>query len=368
MIKLNLNVVRPNDIASGKASLDEAALNSLALQPQLAFDPKLASAEELFSYASQQWRLFTKPLPFYAEEKVDGVRCQFVLSLANGLPTAKAYSRANRELASVSHLLNDLVTSRDNAIADAALDDEPLSDWLAKLRKQGYDLLVIDCELFAVNADGSYLPFRLINGLANRHQPDSETASLKAYVFQCYWANSRGRCTCTVDPSQWQLLLFSQLRLSNTRWVAAKRYEIGTAESLRAIADKLAALHCEGLVLKSTDFRHFNGRTKQWLKLKFRRTGTFRLIEVLAGEGKCLGNAGAIRIRDASGSESLVGTGFTDSDRAELSSLNLTESGPIFVEVSYMTRTGDSLREASYQGIRYDLPDGYIATDLFLER
>lgn len=375
MISLKLNVVKLQDIASGKVSASEALANIISLKPQLAFDPKLGNAEELYSYAKEQWRFYDSEKPYWAEEKVDGVRCQFVLGLANDKPFAKAYSRANRELASVGHLTEDLLTSRDSFIEsnkDEA-DELMLAKWLADRKRQGYDLLVINCELFALEttSEGSetstYVPFRLVNGFANRQQADDDTRRLRAYVFQCYWANSRGSCICTVEPSYWQLLLYSQLRLQKTRWVAANRYQIESANDLVSIANYLASQHCEGLVLKSPDFRHFDGRTKNWLKLKFRRSGTFRLVEVIAGEGKCLGNAGAIRICDASGAATLVGTGFSDEDRAELSSLDL-DAEPIFVEVSYMTTTGNSLREASFEGIRRDLPADYIATDLFTAR
>lgn len=367
---LILKVVRPNDIASGKISEAQASANMISLHPQLAFDPKLANASELYSYAKQEWRFYDSDKPFIAEEKVDGVRCQFVLGLANGKPVAYGFSRANRELASVGHLLDDLLTSRDNFIeSNKALADkeEPLATWLANRAKQGYQLLVIDCELFAVDSEGNYLPFRLVNGYANRRSPDSDTASLKAYVFQCYWANSRGSCICTVDPSLWSVLLDSQLRLSKLRWHKAIRYEISSEEDLVKLSTNLASRHAEGLVLKCPDFRHFDNRSKRWLKLKFRRQGTFRLTEVIAGEGKCLGNAGAIRVADANGNTTLVGTGFTDSDREELSNLEFV-TRPIFVDISYMTTTGSSLREASFEGIRYDLPEDYIATDLFTAR
>ena len=366
---LKLNVIKLADVASKKITISEATYQCLSLKPQLAFDPKLVSASELYNYAREQWKYYDADGPLgYAEEKVDGVRCQFVLGLANGKPTAVAYSRANRELASVGHLIEDLVLSRDNFIeSNNDLATEPLAKWLANRAEHGYPKLVIDCELFAVDNACSYLPFRLINGFANRRQPDADTSRLQAYVFQIYWANERGNCICTVDPSLWELMLYSQLRLDKTHWVAASRYEINSEEDLVKLSNDLASRHAEGIVFKCPDSRHFDGRSKRWLKLKFRKRGTFRLTEVIAGEGKCLGNAGAIRVTDSSGNSSLVGTGFTDSDRAELSSLDLS-ARPVFVDVSYMTKTGDSLREASFEGIRYDLPEDYLANDVFMTR
>ncbi|MBP5593473.1 MAG: hypothetical protein J6X75_04845, partial [Clostridia bacterium] len=178
MISLKLNVVKLQDIASGKVTASEAVANTISLKPQLAFDPKLGNAKELYSYAKEQWRFHDSTKPYWAEEKVDGVRCQFVLGLANGKPFAKAYSRANRELASVGHLIEDLLTSRDSFIEsnkDEA-NELVLSKWLSDRKRQGYDLLVIDCELFALETTsegvetGDYVPFRLVNGFANRQQ------------------------------------------------------------------------------------------------------------------------------------------------------------------------------------------------------
>ena len=369
--KFTFKVVRPNQVAANGLTGLELSSLELPLRPQLAYDPKLADAAELYSYAIKEaWRYdIWSPKPPVAEEKIDGVRCQFVLTLANGKPTAYGVSRAGRRLSSVGHLIEDLVTSRDNA----GLDTTSLADRLAYSESRGYSCLVIDCELFALDlanagSDAStYLPFRLVNGFANRQSPDADTCRLKAYVFQIYWTNRVGKLLETVDPELWELVLFSQLRLPKHRWVAAQRYPIKSVEDLTSLAEALAANHSEGLIFKSSDFRHVDGRTKLWLKLKFRRSGTFELVDVIAGEGKCLGNAGAIKIKDALGNTSLVGTGFTDSDRAELSSLDLS-SRRYFVDVSYMTKTGDSLREASFIAIRYDLPSNYILTDKFSER
>lgn len=370
MKPLNLKVIRPNQVAAtGTAPLELSSLD-LPLRPQLAFDPKIYDLKSFYDYAlATAWRYDVwSSKPPVVEEKIDGVRCQFVLTLANSKPTAYALARSGRRLASVVHLIEDLITSRDSA----NLGDTPLSDWLVNRDSRGYSCLVIDCELFAyseeITSDSSpYMPFRIINGFANRQQPDDDTRKLRAYVFQCYWTNRVGRVMETVDPALWELLLFSQLRLPKTKWLLAQRYPINRFEDLEPLVNHFTAKHSEGIIFKSSDFRHFDGRTKLWLKLKFRRSGTFELVDVIAGEGKCLGNAGAIKVKDALGNTSLVGTGFTDSDRAELSSLDLS-SRRYFVEVSYMTKTGDSLREASFESIRYDLPSNYILTDSFSER
>ena len=366
---LNLKVIRPNKVAASGINPLELSSLDLPLRPQLAFDPKVYDLKSFYEYAlATAWRYDVwSSKPPVIEEKIDGVRCQFVLTLANGKPTAYALARSGRRLASVGHLINDLVTSRDSA----SLGDTPLSDWLVNKDSRGYSCLIIDCELFAfddiASDDHVYLPFRLINGFANRQQADSDTRRLKAYVFQVYWTNRVGHVMETVDPELWELLIFSQLQLPKTNWLLAKRYPINRLEDLVSLVEHFTAKHSEGIIFKSSDFRHFDGRTNLWLKLKFRRTGTFELIDVIAGEGKCLGNAGAIKVKDALGNTSLVGTGFTDSDRAELSSLDLS-SRRYFVEVSYMTKTGDSLREASFESIRYDLPSNYILTDSFSER
>lgn len=338
-----------------KSTSDSSSLKDLAprfLKPQLAYDPKIGTDYKLFySYAATQFDLacyqFHCPKgSLYAEEKIDGVRCQFLVSLVNDKLEAYAISRANKLIYSVGHLVKQLLNDK-------------VFNYLASLHSEyptAVPSLIIDTELFVKDSSypSGYLPFRIVNGLANRRQPDAETSRLSAYIFQIYLIDYQGLTAETVEPKNLEHFVWDRLGLQpESNWAIANHWLIGSADQLASLAESMRQRHAEGLVIKSPDYRHINGRTKNWLKLKFRKTGTYRLVDVIAGEGKCLGYAGAILIQDRNGLTSLVGTGFTDEDRRELSSLDLSK--PTFVDIEYMTKTGTSLREASFLGIRYDL-------------
>lgn len=369
-IKLNFNLsfTKLSDLSKPEV---QRTNDVLILKPQLAYDPKIGDSDYslLFDYAKTKNPLaWEKYKLFYAEPKMDGVRGQFVIQYCKDSDSLKVYclSRANRRLTSVDHIVNDL--SANTYLLDYL---RSYATHPATGQPTGAANLVLDCELYVKDAE-----FRYINGLTNRKISDSETAKLLAYIFQIYFADSQGNAIETVDPFNFEHWVYSKnhgLGLAeNLYYSLAPRFHIASVEQLTTLANKLKALHWEGLVLKSADYRHFNGRTKHWLKLKFRRTGTFKLLGVAFGEGKCAGTCGAIKIGDAIGQTTMVGTGMTDQDRDELASLSstcLTQN--IYVQVSYMTKTGSSLREPVYQGIRYDLngrPQDQASLDIFTLR
>lgn len=368
LVKLNFNLhtIKANEISKPISMRSDI----VRLQPQLAYDPKIGEDAELFwSYRKANSLNMDFTNNYFVEPKMDGVRGQFVCEYANNDIRIYCLSRANRKLTSVEHLISKL-------------NNPKLVDFLASHEYQNYNRLVIDCELFcyakdnpdyiesnkdAANQGSRYAEFRYINGLTNRKQPDSETANLRAYIFQIYYIDANGNATATEDPRNWEHFISDKLGLDISYFQLPPRYMISSASQLAELITKLKSQHLEGMVVKSTDYRHMNGRTKHWLKLKFSLTGTFRLVDVELGEGKCAGVAGAIKIRDAIGQTTLVGTGMTDSDRAELASLDLTI--PTYVDIRYMSKTGSSLREARYLGLRYDL-NGLtnVELDIFAQR
>ena len=369
-IKLNFNLsfTKLTDLSKLEA---QRTNDLLILKPQLAFDPKIGDSDYplFFDYARTKNPLaWEKSRLFYAEPKMDGVRGQFVIQYCKDSDSLKVYclSRANRRLTSVDHIVNDLSAN------------PYLLDYLrhyatnpATGQPSGTANLVLDSELYVKDAE-----FRYINGLTNRKISDSETSKLMAYIFQIYFADSQGNAIETVDPFNFEHWVYNKAHglglAENLYYSLAPRFHIASVEQLTTLANKLKAGHYEGLVLKSADYRHFDGRTKHWLKLKFRRTGTFKLLGVEYGEGKCAGTCGAIKIGDAIGQTTMVGTGMTDQDRDELASLSsLCLTQPIYVQVSYMTKTGSSLREPVYEGIRYDLngrPQDQASLDIFTLR
>ena len=320
------------------------------LKPQLAYDPKVSNLKELYDLAYSLWvcrannsysdfiypvkSSYTKVAQPWAiaEEKIDGVRCQFLITpdLNNSNKfTISAISRAGKPITSVNHLINEL--------ANLAINQPELITY------QNYSL-VIDCELCI-----SGKPFPYINGLVNRNLSSKETEELSAVIIQAYYIDNLGNVVLTKLHGN---LINLALVLQN--FYIPKHSMITDYVSLEKFYDSLPPTF-EGLILKSLDYHHYNGRTKLWLKYKRRITGVFKLIDYSLGEGKYTNNLGAITVMDADGLTSLVGTGFTDQERSNLIA-KFAESKELFVQISYMTKVGDSLREASYQGITEPQP------------
>lgn len=331
-------------------SLKATPLNSplasggLALNPQLAYNPDIADLEDFYVYARKYMGLDN----LVAEQKYDGVRGQCVIKLNKSpleICSCEFRSRINRYLPSCQWL------------ADSIKSNPEIARYLVSTFGY-YDYLILDGELIIPNQE-----FRTINGIVNRQYDCPEIRTLKFVPFQIYFADQRGNAMHTLTYNHRDFLI-DLLAKHTPELNKPNMMLIKSFPNLSYFNNLLADQHAEGFILKSSDHRHFDGRTRQWLKYKFRRMGTFLLTKVIAGEGKCLGYAGAIEVADQNGDRTLVGTGFTDSIRRELSSLDLSKHRYL-VDINYMTKTGDSLREAAFKSIRYDLVDvpdylGYV--------
>lgn len=312
--------------------------------PQLAYNPKCPDLPSLWQYAQKYWIGYQGSSPFsaLAEQKYDGVRCLIVCQLNDkGSVVARAFSRVGNELKSVAHITNALQTA------------EVVRDYLNL--PNGGPRLVFDCELIAEGRE-----FAVISGLAHRQASDEETISLEAKCFAVFTASKSCSPIFTMRLDD-RIYLVNRLNEELGEGIISNpNYRVVTSlAELESFGEELRASRFEGLILKSLRDQRYvptkgSSRSRHWLKFKFKRSGTFRLVDVIEGEGKCEGMAGAIRIRDWDGNETLVGTGFTQAERLDLFLIDY-KSKPVFVEIEYMTRVGDSLREASYKGLRLDL-------------
>lgn len=312
--------------------------------PQLAYNPKCPDLPSLWQYAQDYWLGYQQgsPLRALAEQKYDGVRCLIVCQLNDqGSVIARAFSRVGNELKSVGHIANALQLSNT------------VREYLSM--PNGGPRLVFDCELIAEGKE-----FAVISGLAHRQASDEETISLEAKCFAVFTASKSCSPIFTLRLDE-RLALVNRLNEELGEGIISNpNYRVvNSLAELESFGEELKSRSFEGLILKSlSDQRYLptkgSSRSRHWLKFKFKRSGTFRLVDVIAGEGKCEGMVGAILIRDCDGNETLVGTGFTQAEREELFLIDY-KSKPVYVEVEYMTRVGNSLREASYKGIRFDL-------------
>ncbi|MFM2348906.1 MAG: hypothetical protein RL654_3659 [Pseudomonadota bacterium] len=98
--------------------------------------------------------------------------------------------------------------------------------------------------------------------------------------------------------------------------VAVEQRRIDSREALRAWLDQVVAAGGEGLVLHRADAPFVAGRTDWLLKLKPVQEDEAVVIGHTPGEGRLSGLMGALQVRNADGTVFLIGTGFSDAQRA----------------------------------------------------
>lgn len=294
--------------------------------------------------------------PVVAEQKLDGIRCQIILALNKTKTAIKAYAytRNGNRIKSIYHIIEELESAIDieSAIKHIFFND--------------YYYYVLDGEL---QFDSLTAPFRIVNGLANRDNTDEETRSLRFFCYNQYYLSRNFMPLSQVNKKS-SRINFAYLGYENNQFSKRLGYSIiETPSQLKALAEIYKHDKAEGLIIKRIDESIANNRSSDWLKIKFKKRKTFRLIEVIEGDGKCYGTCGAIVVQDSKGHTSKIGTGFTDLERDELYSLrNECHSSLILIECEYLALTGGSLREASYLGIRRDIVPTESAIDEFEDR
>ncbi len=98
--------------------------------------------------------------------------------------------------------------------------------------------------------------------------------------------------------------------------VAAEQRRVESREALRVWLDEVVAAGGEGLMLHRADAPFVAGRTDWLLKLKPVQEDEAVVIGHTPGEGRLSGLMGALQVRNADGTVFLIGTGFSDAQRA----------------------------------------------------
>lgn len=152
--------------------------------------------------------------------------------------------------------------------------------------------------------------FELVSGIVRRHRPlEADWQAVRYMVFEL-----PGAAGTFVQRSQRieetaQALAWPALQ-------AVKQQVVADRAELQRRLQSVLALGGEGLMLHRADAPYVGGRNAALLKLKPLHDAEAEVIGHVAGRGKHTGRLGALRVRGASGAEFLIGTGFSDAQRA----------------------------------------------------
>ena len=174
-------------------------------------------------------------------------------------------------------------------------------DWfLAKLPAQP-----LDGELWLARGR-----FEVLSGIVRKAVPiDGEWRAVRYMVFELPGApgpfsERAARIARVVDAAAWPAL------------VAVEQRAIDDRADLKLRLDAVVRQGGEGLVLHRAEAPYQTGRGDVLLKLKPRDDAEAVVVAHVAGHGKYEGRLGALQVRTPAGEVFLIGTGFSDAERA----------------------------------------------------
>lgn len=152
--------------------------------------------------------------------------------------------------------------------------------------------------------------FEALSAAVRRQQPDdAEWRALRYMVFEQpqgegAFAQRAARLADIARQTAWPGL------------VAAPQRRVADRKALQRWLDEVVAGGGEGLVLHRADAAWTVGRTPALQKLKPVHDAEAVVLAHESGRGRLAGLLGALRVRDENGAEFLIGSGFSDAQRA----------------------------------------------------
>lgn len=152
--------------------------------------------------------------------------------------------------------------------------------------------------------------FEALSGLVRRHDPsDADWRDLRYMVFDMPWAEGG-------FAARHALLQGLLQQHGDASVLAVDHARVPDRAALRQRLDEVVAAGGEGLVLRRADAPYAAGRSAAMLKLKPLQDAEAVVVAHVPGRGRLAGRLGALRVRDDAGREFLIGTGFSDAERA----------------------------------------------------
>ncbi|MBG6078523.1 DNA ligase-1 [Rubrivivax gelatinosus] len=150
--------------------------------------------------------------------------------------------------------------------------------------------------------------FEAVSGLVRRESPDDgRWRALRYCVFDLPGAPG---------PFAERARRLADLARGTTAFVAVEQRRVASAGALNVWLDEVVTGGGEGLVLHRADALWQPGRSDALLKLKPQQDAEAVVVGHVGGQGRLEGRMGALRVRADDGTEFLLGTGFSDAERA----------------------------------------------------
>lgn len=152
--------------------------------------------------------------------------------------------------------------------------------------------------------------FEVLSGAVRRHQPDeAQWRQIRYMVFELPGASGSfaQRAARLAEMAQ------------ATAWAGLQAVEQTPVADRAALQDRLAAVlkaGGEGLVLHRADAPYLTGRSPALQKFKPLHDAEAVVLGHAPGRGRHLGRLGALRLGTADGRQFMLGTGFSDAQRA----------------------------------------------------
>ena len=152
--------------------------------------------------------------------------------------------------------------------------------------------------------------FEALSGIVRKAVPiDDEWRALRYMVFELpgapgTFAERAAQIVRVVDRAAWPAL------------VAVEQHALDDRAGLKRRLDAVVRRGGEGLVLHRAEAPYLTGRSEALLKLKPLDDAEAVVVAHVAGHGKYEGQLGALRVRTPAGDVFLIGTGFSDAERA----------------------------------------------------
>lgn len=153
--------------------------------------------------------------------------------------------------------------------------------------------------------------FEALCGAVRRQEPrDADWRAISLRVFELPEAAGGFAARVQAMRRLVEAAGFAQL-------VAVEQQRIDGRPALRARLDAVVRAGGEGLMLHRADAPYVTGRSEVLLKLKPLHDAEATVIGHVEGKGRLRGRLGALRVRIRGGGEFLIGTGFSDAERAD---------------------------------------------------